>query len=65
MSERDIIIITYFFLLCPGEYTSSKSEITLFCLKDTAFRLGRRVFVATSTAGNIQDANFFTLAFMT
>ena len=65
MSESDMIIITYFFLLRPGKYTVSKSESTLFCLKDTEFSCGQSVFAATATSGNLQSANIVTLTFTT
>ena len=65
MTEIDMIIIAYFFLLRPGEYTVSKSENTPLCLKDTAFTCSQSVFATTSTEGNLQAANFVTLKFMT
>ena len=37
MGDSNMIIITYFFLLHPGEYTESKSESTPFHLKDVSF----------------------------
>ena len=58
MVEIDIILIAYFFLLRPSEYTVSKSESTPFHLKDTAFNCSRGVFAATATEGNLQAANF-------
>ena len=57
MAESDMIIITYSFLLRPGEYRAPKSDITVFCLKDTTFSCGRSVFVATATEGDLQAAN--------
>ena len=37
MGDSNMIIITYFFPLHPGEYTESKSESTPFHLKDVSF----------------------------
>ena len=65
IEDINMIIIAYFFILFPSEYMASKSEVTLFHLEDTAFSCGRSVFAATSTAGNLQATNFFTLLFMT
>ena len=65
MAEINTMIIAYFFLLCPGEYTASKSEITLFRLEYTAFICGRSVFLEKSAEGNLQAAKFVTLAFTT
>ena len=60
-----MVIITYFFLILPGEYTASKSESTPFCLKDTAFSCSRRVFSVTATEGDLQTANFVMMPFTT
>ena len=65
MAERNMIIIAYFFSLCPGEYMFSKSERTKFYLKSTAFSCGCRVFAATSFAGDLQASNFTTINFRT
>ena len=65
MSESDIIVIAYFFLLCPGEYTGFKSDKTPFCLKYTVFSCGHILFAATAIVRNLQSAKFFTLTFTT
>ena len=60
-----MIIIAYFFLLFSGKYTASKSDITLFRLKDIDFSCSRSVFVATATEGYLQAPNFVMLTFTT
>ena len=65
MAEINIIIITYFFLLLPGEYMASKSYITLFRLEDTVFSCSHSVFAATGTEGDLQAAKFVTMKFKT
>ena len=60
-----MIIITYFLLLHSGGYKASKSEITPFRLKDTAFSSGYRIFAPTATEGYLQTDNFVTLMFTT
>ena len=56
--------VAYFLLLCLGDYTGSKSDITPFCLKDIAFSCGRSVFSETATKSDLQDTVFVKLAFM-
>ena len=53
MEEINMIIITYLFLLRPGEHTVSKSESTIFHLKYTAYSCGLIVFEATNTEFNL------------
>ena len=36
----DMIIITFFFLLCPGEYTGTVLDTCPFCLSDIQFWIG-------------------------
>ena len=59
-----MIKVAYFLLLCLGDYTGSKSDITPFCLKDIAFSCGRSVFSETATKSDLQDTVFVKLAFM-
>ena len=40
----DMIIIAYFFLLHPGEYTGEKSDSSPFRMCDITFSCGRAVF---------------------
>ena len=65
MAEINIIILTYFLLLCPGYYTGSKSDCNPFRLKDTAFSCIHSIFAATATAIKSQAYNFVTLTFKT
>ena len=64
MAKSDVIIITSFSLLIPGEYTASKSESTPFRLEETAFICAHIIFSATATEVNLQAANFVMLTFM-
>ena len=65
MAESNIIVIVYFFLLSPGEYMTSKSEITPFHIKDNVFSCNCTFFAVTATPGNLQAANFITMTFTT
>ena len=65
VTEEDMIIIIYFLILCPSEYTAYKSETTPFCLKYTAFSCGHSIFVATATEDDLQAAKFVTLTLAT
>ena len=65
MEEINMIIITYLFLLRPGEHTVSKSESTIFHLKYTAYSCGLIVFEATNTEFNLQATNFVMPTFTT
>ena len=46
---EDMIIIAFFFLLCPGEYTGTKSDSSPFRLSDVTFSVGRTVFDTTTS----------------
>ena len=62
----DMIIIAFFFLLRPGEYTGTKYDITPFCLSDVKFSVGRTVFdTATTTDNELAAATFVILTFST
>ena len=65
MEEINMIIITYLFLLRPGEHTVSKSESTIFHLKYTAYSCGLIVFEATNTEFKLQATNFVMPTFTT
>ena len=65
MAERNMIIIAYFLLLHPGEYTASKAESTPFRLEYNTFSCACCIFAATATEGDRQAANFVTLTFTT
>ena len=62
----DMIIIAFFFLLRPGEYTGTKSDITPFFLSDVTFSVGRTLFDnATATDDEVAAATFVILTFST
>ena len=61
-----MIIIDFFFLLRPGEYTGTKSESTPFRLPYVTFSVGRTVFdTATTTDNELSPATFVILIFST
>ena len=60
-----MIIIAYFFLIHPDEYTIYKPDSPLLGLKETTFVYGCRIFATMATEGNLQSANVFTLKFTT
>ena len=60
----DMIIIAFFFLLRPVEYTGTKSDSTPFRLSDVTFSVGRTVFnTATATDNELAAATFVILTF--
>ena len=62
----DMIIIAFFFLLQPGEYTGTKSESSPFRLSDVTFSVGRTVFdTSTATNNDLAAATFVILTFST
>ena len=62
----DMIIIAFFFLLRPGEYTDSPSESTPFRIEDVQLFIGQtRLCLLTASIGEIQQARFGSLTFTT
>ena len=62
----DMIIITFFFLLRPGEYTGTKSDSSPFRLSDVRFSVGCTVFdTSTATDNDLAAASFVILTFTT
>ena len=62
----DMIIIAFFFLLHPGEYTGTKSDSSPFRLSDVTFSVGRTVFdTETATDNDLAVATFVILSFNT
>ena len=62
----DMIIIAFFFLLRPGEYTGAKSDSSPFRLSDVTFSVGRTVFdTSTATNNDLAAATFTILIFTT
>ena len=61
-----MIIIAFFFLLRPGEYTVSSSESTPFTCNDIQLFIGhRRLDTTTASDDEISSATFATLTFTT
>ena len=61
-----MIIIVFFFLLQPGEYTGTKSDSTPFLLSDVTFSVGCTVFdTATATDNELGAATFVIITFST
>ena len=61
-----MIIIAFFFLLHPGEYTGTKSDSSPFRLSDVTFSVGRTVFdTSTATNNDLAAAIFVILTFTT
>ena len=62
----DMIVITFFLLLRPGEYTGTKIDSTPFRLSDGTFSVGRTVFdTAIATYNELAAATFVILMFST
>ena len=62
----DMIIIAFFFLLRPGEYTDTASDTTPFTFADAQLFLGPiRLNIATSTAAQLMAATAASLTFTT
>jgi len=59
-----MIIVAFFFLLRPGKYTNSASEMTPFSLNDVQLFVGvRRMNILTSTDAKLHTATFASLTF--
>ena len=61
----NIIILEYLYLLYPGRYTTSKSEITPFRLCDTTLPCDNSTFTQTSNTSDLQTSTFAILDFTT
>ena len=62
----DMIIIAFFSLLRPGEYTGTKSDSSLFRLSDFNFSVSRTVFdTSTATDNELASTTFVILTFST
>jgi hypothetical protein len=60
----DMIVIAFFFLLRPGEYTDSTSDLSPFCFKDVQLFIGEQhLNLTTATRASINTATFTTLTF--
>ena len=61
-----MIIIDFFFLLCPEEYTGTKSDSSPFRLSYVTFSVGRTVFnTSTATYNDLAATTFVILTFST
>jgi hypothetical protein len=64
LGVADMIVIAFFFLLRPGEYTDSNSDSSPFRFKDVQLFIGeQRLDLATATRASIQTTTFATLTF--
>ena len=62
----DMIILAFFFLLRPGEYTATSSDNTPFRIADLRLSVGGRYLDAfTSSAVDLHAADFLSLTFTT
>ena len=61
----DMIIVAYFFLLRPGEYTGEKSDSTPFRMCGITFSFGRAVFNHKSDEQYLRAATMAMLLFTT
>lgn len=60
----DMIIIAFFYLLRPGEYTDTNSESTPFRLEDVQLFIGpTRLCLTTAPSSLLQQARFASLTF--
>ena len=63
-AASDMIIIAFFFLLRPGEYTDTPSESTPFRLCDSQVFVGEVwIYLATDSLERIQQGTFVSLTF--
>ena len=60
-----MIIVAFFFLLRPGEYTGAKSDSTPFCMCNITFSSGRAVFNHKSDEQDLLSATMVMLLFTT
>ena len=61
----DMIIIAFFFLLRPGEYTGTKSDSSPFRLSDVTFSVGLTVFATATANDNELTADAFVILVFT
>ena len=60
-----MIIVAYFFLLSPGEYTGAKLDSTPFCMCGVTFSCGRSVFDHDFDKRDLFAATMVVLIFTT
>ena len=61
----DMIIVVYFFLLRPGDYTGAKSDSTYFRMCDITFSCEQAVFDHKSDEQDLRSATMVMLLFTT
>ena len=62
----DMIVIAFFFLLRPGEYTNSRSDTTPFRLADVQLFVGQTcLHLVNASTNELRSATFATLTFTT
>jgi hypothetical protein len=62
----DMIILAFFFLLRPGEYTGTPSDTTPFTLQDVQLWIGQQRFLATTIPiADLSRVTFVSLTFTT
>ena len=65
-ATADMIALAFFFLLRPGEYTSTSASSTPFCFQDAQLYIGsQRLCKNTANANQLLSATFVTLEFTT
>jgi len=66
MAIADMIVIAFFFLLRPGEYTGTNTDGRPFFIEDTALHLGkRRLNLQTATIAELEAATACSYTFTT
>ena len=66
LAVSDMVILAFFFLLRPGEYTGTSSNTTPFTLRDIQLFIGRqRVPLLTCDGPTLEATTFGTLEFTT
>ncbi|MHA7856432.1 hypothetical protein [Marinobacter shengliensis] len=66
LTITDMIIIEFFFLLRPGEYTGTANDDTPFCLQDVQlFVIGRRIDLLLAPPEELLAATSVSLTFTT
>ena len=64
LAVADMIIIAFFFLLRPGEYTASPSDTSPFRFKDVQLFIGeQRLSLENAPLPQLKTATFATLTF--
>jgi hypothetical protein len=63
-ATADMIVLVFFFLLCPGEYTASSSETQPFAFQSVQLFIGgRRLSLTTASDAELLQSRFGSLTF--